>query len=190
MVAFTPAVASMNNSTRFIQTPAEQLPVHTRVYTLSDGESVVQVAQKFNMSLVELRKLNQFRTFAHGFEHLQVGDELDVPVAPLPKIQWDDASPQANRSTNSTPHDALTQKAAGIVSQMGAALANSPGAGAAASEARGISTGEASNQIQQWLSRFGTARVQLDSDQHFSLKNSQFDLLVPLYEQSHQLIFT
>nr|WP_084776631.1 inverse autotransporter beta domain-containing protein [Serratia symbiotica] len=33
------------------------------------------------------------------------------------------------------------------------------------------------------MSRFGTARVQLGADKHFSLKNSQFDLLAPLYDQ-------
>uniref|UniRef100_UPI000AA304DA inverse autotransporter beta domain-containing protein n=1 Tax=Serratia symbiotica TaxID=138074 RepID=UPI000AA304DA len=41
-----------------------------------------------------------------------------------------------------------------------------------------------------WLRRFGTARVQLGADKHFSLKNSQFDLLAPLYDQGDNLLFT
>ncbi|MGK0603429.1 inverse autotransporter beta domain-containing protein [Yokenella regensburgei] len=40
------------------------------------------------------------------------------------------------------------------------------------------------------MSRFGTARVQLDADKKLSLKNSQLDLLVPLYEQKDRLVFT
>lgn len=44
--------------------------------------------------------------------------------------------------------------------------------------------------LQQWLSHFGTARVQLDADERFSLKNSQFDLLIPLYNQGDNLVFT
>ena len=28
----------------------------------------------------ELRKLNEFRTFARGFDHLKAGDEIDVPA--------------------------------------------------------------------------------------------------------------
>ncbi|HGM5420609.1 TPA: inverse autotransporter beta domain-containing protein, partial [Serratia liquefaciens] len=53
-----------------------------------------------------------------------------------------------------------------------------------------MATGAAGNEVQQWLSQFGTARVQLNSDKNFSLKNSQLDLLVPLYEQPNQLVFT
>ncbi|MCW1975876.1 UNVERIFIED_ORG: hypothetical protein FHW05_004791 [Pantoea agglomerans] len=36
--------------------------------------------------------------------------------------------------------------------------------------------------LQQWLSHFETALVQLDADKNFSMKNSQFDLLMPLYD--------
>ncbi|UIA88214.1 inverse autotransporter beta domain-containing protein [Erwinia tracheiphila] len=40
------------------------------------------------------------------------------------------------------------------------------------------------------MSHFGTARVQLGADKNFSLKNSQFDLLMPLYDQDDNLAFT
>ncbi|ECT1737382.1 invasin, partial [Salmonella enterica subsp. enterica serovar Saintpaul] len=49
---------------------------------------------------------------------------------------------------------------------------------------------EAGGALQQWLSHFGTARVQLDADKNFSLKNSQFDLLIPLYDRGDNLVFT
>ncbi|WP_301285727.1 inverse autotransporter beta domain-containing protein [Citrobacter cronae] len=42
----------------------------------------------------------------------------------------------------------------------------------------------------QWLSHFGTARVQLDTDEYFSLKNSQLDLLAPLYDSKTGLLFS
>jgi hypothetical protein len=56
--------------------------------------------------------------------------------------------------------------------------------------ARGLATREASSQAQQWLSRFGTARVQIDVDDKFSLKNSQVELLAPLHDTPEQLLFT
>ncbi|MBJ4792044.1 inverse autotransporter beta domain-containing protein, partial [Salmonella enterica subsp. enterica serovar Goldcoast] len=53
-----------------------------------------------------------------------------------------------------------------------------------------MATVEAGGAFQQWLSHFGTARVQLDADKNCSLKNSQFDLLLPLYDQGDNFVFT
>lgn len=158
------------------------------MYTLGEGESVSSVAKKYNMPLDSLRTLNQFRTFTRGFDHLQPGDELDVPVAPLPEVRWDDAPATSVPGQNND--DTQAQRVAGYASQAGSFLANSPNGDAAASMARGMATGAAGAEIQQWLSRFGTARVQLDADKNLSLKNSQLDLLVPLYEQKDRLVFT
>ncbi|MEL5362467.1 invasin domain 3-containing protein [Serratia ureilytica] len=185
--SFTPSVAGAGSDGRFLQRQA-QTGWQTRVYTLGEGESVSSVAKKYNMPLDSLRTLNQFRTFTRGFDHLQPGDELDVPVAPLPEVRWDDAPAASVHGQNN--EDTQAQQVAGYASQAGSFLANSPNGDAAASMARGMATGAAGAEIQQWLSRFGTARVQLDADKNFSLKNSQLDLLVPLYEQKDRLVFT
>ncbi|WP_336804209.1 inverse autotransporter beta domain-containing protein, partial [Cedecea sp. VD23] len=185
--AFTPAVASAGSDGRFLQSQA-QTDWQTRVYILGEGESVSSVAKKYNMPLDSLRTLNQFRTFARGFDHLQAGDELDVPVAPLPEVRWDDV-PAASVSGHNS-EDMQANKVAGYASQAGSFLSGSAKSDAAASMARGMAGGAAGAEIQQWLSRFGTARVQLDADKNFSLKNSQLDLLVPLYEQKDRLVFT
>ncbi|WP_336709899.1 MULTISPECIES: inverse autotransporter beta domain-containing protein [Enterobacteriaceae] len=188
-VAFTPAVAGTAGSDgRFLHEQAVSA-MQTRVYTLGEGESVSSVARKYNMSVDSLRKLNQFRTFAHGFDHLQAGDELDVPVAPLPEVRWDDTPSGAVSDKKEKEDDAQT-KVAGYASQAGNFISASTRSDAAASMARGMASGAASGEIQQWLSRFGTARVQLDADKNFSLKNSQLDLLVPLYEQKDRLVFS
>ncbi|WP_052045604.1 inverse autotransporter beta-barrel domain-containing protein [Cedecea neteri] len=178
-VAFTPAVIGAGSDKQFLQS-ASHNTTRNQVYTLSAGETVSSVAKKYNMTLDELRKLNQFRTFAKGFDNLQMGDELDVPGGPSSKIQWD------KKQTS----DAQAHEVAGIASKAGGILASRPNGDAAASMARGIATGAANSEIQQWMSRFGTARVQLDANKNFSLKNSQLDLLVPFYEQDHRLAFT
>ncbi|WP_331398217.1 inverse autotransporter beta domain-containing protein [Enterobacter quasihormaechei] len=185
--AFTPAIAGAENGSRFLH--EQILPaIQTRTHTLQPGETPESVATKYNMSLDSLHRLNQFRTFAHGFDHLQAGDELDVPLAPLPQVRWDDA-PATSASDKSTD-DMQAHKVAGYASQAGRFLSASARSDAAASMTRGMATGAASGEIQQWLSRFGMARVQLDADKNFSLKNSQLDLLVPLYEQKDRLLFT
>lgn len=185
--AFTPAVVSAGSDSRFLQSQA-QTDWQTRVYILGEGESVSSVAKKYNVPLDSLRTLNQFRTFARGFDRLQPGDELDVPVASLPEVRWDDAPATSVPGQNN--EDTQANKVAGYASQAGGFLANNPNGDAAASMARGMAGGAAGAEIQQWLSRFGTARVQLDADKNFSLKNSQLDLLVPLYEQKDSLVFT
>ncbi|WP_273830798.1 inverse autotransporter beta domain-containing protein, partial [Serratia bockelmannii] len=86
--------------------------------------------------------------------------------------------------------EALAMRNAGLASQAGSFLANNPNGDAAASMARGMAMGEATKEVQDWMSQFGTARVRLDADQHFSLKNSQLELLVPLYDQDEALVFT
>ncbi|WP_279049288.1 inverse autotransporter beta domain-containing protein, partial [Cedecea davisae] len=184
-VAFAPVMAGANSAPRFLNAPAEQTLLRTRAYSLSSGESVTSVAQKFNMSVDSLRKLNQLRSFARGFENLRPGDELDVPLSPLPKVTWDESKAAGNISGDQQAH-----KIAGIASQAGSFITGGVSKDAAASMARSMAAGKASGQLQEWLSRFGTARVQLDADENFSLKNSQFDLLAPLYDQDNNLVFT
>lgn len=53
---------------------------NTVPYTLGALESAQSVAERFGISVAELRKLNQFRTFARGFDNVSQGDELDVPA--------------------------------------------------------------------------------------------------------------
>lgn len=186
-VTFSPAIAGSGIDGRFLQeqTPTE---IQTRTYILAQGESASSVANKFNMTDNALRRLNQFRTFARGYDHLQPGDELDVPLAPLPEVRWHDA-PATSVSSQRTD-DTQSQKVAGYISQAGGALANGANSDAVASTVRGIASGAASSEFQQWLSRFGTARVQLDANKHLSLKNSQLDMLFPLYENKDSLVFT
>ncbi|GLY61006.1 hypothetical protein Pcaca05_18630 [Pectobacterium carotovorum subsp. carotovorum] len=184
VAAFTPSIAAARGDDRFLQNQAQTV-LQTRVYILGEGETASTIAQKYNMTLDALRKLNQFRIFSQGFDHLQQGDELDIPLAPLPEIQWDDASVAEDQANDTHAH-----KIASHAAQMGGALANGAGSDAMASMAQGIVSRAASDEIQQWLSRFGTARVQLETDKNFSLKNSQLDLLVPLFEQKDSLVFS
>ncbi|EHN5889183.1 inverse autotransporter beta domain-containing protein, partial [Salmonella enterica subsp. enterica serovar Newport] len=181
-VAFTPGMAGAAGDP---PPQAEQTLPLTRVYTLSAGETVASVAEKYNTSLKVLRQLNALRTFAHGFDHLQPGDELDVPVSPQAP-----GKPDGKTLTGRERADDPAMKVASLASQTGGFLANHPDGEAAASMARGMAAGAAGEEVQQWLNQFGTARVQLDTDDHFSLKNSALDLLIPLYDRGENLVFT
>lgn len=155
----------------------------TELYILQPGENAASVARKYNMSLASLRAMNQSQVFAKGFNNVKSGDTLVVPLAPLPADKWrSDESASAEK-------EAQVQKWASLASRTGAFLSANPNGDAASSMARGMATGEASSHLQQWLSQFGTARVQLNADKNFSLENSQLDLLIPWYEQENKLLF-
>lgn len=51
-------------------------------------------------------------------------------------------------------------------------------------------SGMASQELQQWLSNFGTARVELGTDSHFKPSTGAADLLLPLYSSPERLLFT
>src|SRR5690606_26139126 len=51
-------------------------------------------------------------------------------------------------------------------------------------------TGEASSAVQKWLNQVGTARVNISTDEHFTLSDSELDLLLPLYNEKEHLFFT
>ncbi|ELF0847164.1 inverse autotransporter beta domain-containing protein [Salmonella enterica] len=191
-VAFTPIMAGAGEQ-HFLQ----QSALRTQVYTLGAGETAASVAKKYHLTLEQLRELNQFRTFAHGLSGLQPGDDVDVPAVAVKGKQTASttsasvtAGENAPTSATGEEGDEQTQKVAGYASQAGSFLSGSAKSDAAASMARGMATGEAGGALQQWLSHFGTARVQLDADKNFSLKNSQFDLLMPLYDEGNNVVFT
>ncbi|MDN8559327.1 inverse autotransporter beta domain-containing protein, partial [Citrobacter werkmanii] len=86
--------------------------------------------------------------------------------------------------------DAQAAATAAWATQAGSFFRNNPDGDAAADMATGMASQKASEEISQWLGRMGTARVQLDVDHDFSLKNSQLDLLIPVWEQGSHLAFT
>lgn len=59
----------------------------------------------------------------------------------------------------------------------------------ASESARSLAVGTASGQIQQWLNQFGTARIQLNMDRHGNWDHSSGDLLIPVYDNQHSLLF-
>lgn len=56
--------------------------------------------------------------------------------------------------------------------------------------ARGMALGKANQTVQDWLSHFGNARVQLNADSDFSLKSSALDLLHPWWETPDNMLFS
>lgn len=154
---------------------------NTVPYTLGALESAQSVAERFGISVAELRKLNQFRTFARGFDNVRQGDELDVPA----QVSENNLTPPPGNSSGN-----LEQQIASTSQPIGSLLAEDMNSEQAANMARGWASSQASGAMTNWLSRFGTARITLGVDEDFSLKNSQFDFLHPWYETPDNLFFS
>ncbi|EFO2866933.1 inverse autotransporter adhesin-like protein YeeJ [Escherichia coli] len=148
---------------------------------LERWKSAQSVAERFGISVAELRKLNQFRTFARGFDNVRQGDELDVPA----QVSENNLTPPPGNSSGN-----LEQQIASTSQQIGSLLAEDMNSEQAANMARGWASSQASGAMTDWLSRFGTARITLGVDEDFSLKNSQFDFLHPWYETPDNLFFS
>lgn len=181
--AFTPAIlhASTDSDTKEFK---------TRKYKLASGETAASVARHFNLSVNQLYRLNDNRTFPNGFDSLRPGDEIQVPERPLlslPTLMADSANHETG--TKLETNDANT-RLANAASQAGTFFSGSPGSDEAKNLARSALSGAATTQVQQWLSRTGTARVRLDVDNKLSLKNSSLEILHPLYDKNDWMLFS
>lgn len=95
-----------------------------------------------------------------------------------------------NGNDDSTEVNAL----AGNVQSLGGLLASGRGgidlSSVASDQLRSNVSGKMSSEAERWLSRFGTAQVSLEVDQNYTLKNSSFEFLLPLYDNREWLIFS
>lgn len=102
-----------------------------------------------------------------------VAEEIKSPPEQSAKITDKDASSVAQTAV-----------------QAGSLLSSDHASDALGSAVVSAATGKAASSVQTWLSQFGTARVNISTDEHFTLNDSELDLLVPLYNGKENLLFT
>lgn len=114
-------------------------------YVLQPGDTLALVAEKYYLTVAQLKTLNQYRTFAHGFESVSAGDEIDVPAQ----------SKSIDTNSRNSDHTELAQRA----QQAGYFLQNSSSADSAKDLARGQALGAANSKANQevasWLNGKG-----------------------------------
>lgn len=113
---------------------------------------------------------------------------LSFAYSPLVQAAMKDEQPKWYQSGNTPP--SVFDDNAGTLAAAGSALSQRDSGGAAEGLARSAATGALNNSVEEWLSQFGTARVQLNLDDKFKTNGSEADLLVPLYEDKSTLFFT
>ncbi|WP_425086026.1 inverse autotransporter beta domain-containing protein [Yersinia intermedia] len=124
--------------------------------------------------------MNIYRTFSRPFTALTTGDQIDVPRK---------ASPfSINNNKGNTL--SVENKLAGHAVAGATALSNGDSAKSGERMLRSAASNEFNSSTKQWLSQFGTARVQLNVNDDFHLDSSAADVLIPLYDNKKSILFT
>lgn len=79
---------------------------------------------------------------------------------------------------------------AAVASESGALLQSDSVSDSLKNRAISASTAAAADSVEGWLNQFGTARVNVMTDEDFSFDGTEADVLVPLYDNQRNLLFT
>lgn len=178
-VAFTPVMLARADEPQYLSAG------NVSTLTLGAGETVQDVAKRYNLSLSELKKINQFRIFSRPFEQLSAGDDIDVPVN-----KSGQEKPSTPPDTEQT--DAIERWLASGGSDLGSSLSgrnHSTLSDFAKNRVRSTAVSASQAAVDAWLNQFGTAKIQFGVADDLSLSESAIDMLFPLYDSPNVLWF-
>lgn len=85
-------------------------------------------------------------------------------------------------NTTVTADNNVEKNVASFAANAGTFLSSQPDSDATRNFITGMATAKANQEIQEWLGKYGTARVKLNVDKDFSLKDSSLEMLYPIYD--------
>lgn len=179
---FLPVIASTQQKYK-----NEQIHIVTKAYVLGEGETVSSVAESLGLTLFQLKKINELRTFSRGFEQVSAGEEIDIPVPS--RIMTEHGTPRVNVGDRGTSNDNDMQTME-YAKRVHTLLGSSNPTKAVTDVVRSEVSSTANNEIQKWLGHYGTTQLRLSVDDKFSLRESSLDWLVSFYDSSSVIIFT
>lgn len=174
-----PAGAGQHNPPSPSWTSEALKNAHTQPYIIKQGESVGDIASRAGLTIEQLKKVNQFRTFSKPFNKLSAGDEIDIPV--FVETKADSAA---------EPDHSSAQKVASATTSAAGMLSSGDAARAATDRARSYASERLNEEITDWLSSAGTARTKLSVDNKGRLNGSELDVLVPFRDTPDAFLFT
>ncbi|MEQ5324416.1 Ig-like domain-containing protein [Proteus sp. fly-1008] len=159
-----------------------QLINKENTYQVKEGDTPESIAKQFNIKLFELIEINPDYVSLVGNLKIKTGITLNIPSKSLLTKKWLNNNNQDN-PIPSTDGQELAQ----IIVDNSSLLNKETDA---TQYAISRVSSKANQQIEQWLNQFGHARVSLSTDKDFTLENSSADLLIPIYDQEKNLVFT
>ncbi|EFH8830604.1 hypothetical protein GFP66_15060 [Escherichia coli] len=93
-------------------------------------------------------------------------------------------------NTTVTADNNVEKNVVSFAANAGTFLSSQPDSDATRNFITGMATAKANQEIQEWLGKYGTARVKLNVDKDFSLKDSSLEMLYPIYDTPTNMLFT
>lgn len=166
-----------------------------KAHTIVAGESLNDVAAHSHISLKTLRELNRWKTTEDSdFYRLRAGEWLWTPdwqneSIPDAFLKLCDTTHSATIVKKSVHSSVLEHNVASFAQQAGNLAQSRNKSAAAESLAIGRANSAANHQVEQFLNRFGHARVAMNIDKEFHLDGSSADWLLPITDEKDQLGF-
>ena len=160
------------------------LPFSTKIHVVVESDTISSLCKRYNISLLGFNNLNSGRFRGGVSKKLSIGSTVIVPVTPLSDqmSHYLDGEKSVASSTAS-----YVNEAAHLLKD------NSDLRGRKRAVKQGIinSAGSAiSSKVTDFLGQYGTVQLNLSADDRFSFKNSQFAMLLPLYDKGRYLVFS
>ena len=152
------------------------------LYQVKDGDTPESIAKNFNIKLSKLIEANPDYVSLVGRLKIKTGITLNIPNNEPRKGKW------LNNISQNLPEISSDGKELAQLIVNNSALLNKETN--ASQYAISQVTNKANEKIEQWLNQFGHARVLLSTDKNFTLESSSADLLIPLYDQEKNLVFS
>lgn len=106
---------------------------------------------------------------------------------PLPSA----SEPVSRPASGTDKEDEAGKNLANVLSSTGSMLSQDNKTDALINSALNNGSAYATNEVQNWLQQFGTAKVNLGLNNDLSLESASLDVLLPLYDdRKHNLLFT
>ncbi|MGL6001077.1 MAG: inverse autotransporter beta domain-containing protein, partial [Plesiomonas sp.] len=148
------------------------------VYQVQIGDTALSIAKQFGLTLEELKKLNSEAYKEKSLNAITVGDSLLVP-----DLRLGERKPAHSIAVKMERDPVDAEK---FVAQAATTLAS----GSAVSSLRSVAVSQANQSVEEWLKRYGTAKVSINVDSDFNLADSEADLLVGLNDTPETFSFT
>ncbi|MBX9495266.1 inverse autotransporter beta domain-containing protein [Yersinia enterocolitica] len=161
--------------------------MEVKPHHLRAGETVHSVARQYNLTVEELKTLNQMRKFTRAFENLSAGDEIDVPSTQSVKTTDKNTTGKelADEPSNKVL-DWLSRTAPGFFEAMNTQSAEEY----LSRQAKNTAVTKASSTVENWLNQYGTAQIGVQPGNKLSQSTVSADMLLPMYQSLDWLVFT
>lgn len=153
-----------------------------KTYQVKTGDTPESIAKQFNIKLFKLIEANPDYVSLVGKLRIKTGITLNIPNESLSTKKW------LNNNRQDIPIPSTNEQELAQIIVDNSSLLNKDTDATQYAISRVSS--KANQQIEQWLNQFGHARVSLSTDRNFTLENSSADLLIPLYDQEKNLVFS